>query len=137
MTIAKLKKLLVPVTTILLLAPSIAIGQRFAGPVTSRRIKFEKGRTTAAIKGVAKTPGTYEYLLRVRSGQTMSVHLTSSNKGVEFSIEAPNGDWVDDALGVTDWSGRLESSGDHKILLTNNRSKVQRNPKYTLEVTVR
>ena len=137
MTTAQLKKPLLAALTILLLSPGTAVGQRFVGPVTTRRVRFERGRTTAVIKGVAKTPGTYEYLLRVRAGQTMTVHLSSSNDGVEFSLETPAGEWAENALGVTDWSGVLEHSGDYKILLTNNRSRVRRNPRYTLEVTVR
>lgn len=67
----------------------------------------------------------------------MIVHLSSSNDGVEFSVETPAGEWAENALGVTDWSGVLEHSGDYKILLTNNRSRGRRNPRYTLEVTVR
>lgn len=122
------------VAAILLLSPSSAIGQRFVGPITTSQVKFERGRTTAVIKGIAKTPGTHEYVLRVRSGQTMTAHLTSSNKGVEFSVETPNGEWVDDALGVTAWSGRLQFSGQYKLLLTNNRSKSQGEPTYTLEM---
>ena len=137
MTPLKLKRLLLVALAILLFASSVAIGQRYAGPVTRSRVKFARGRTTAVIKGIARTLGTYEYVLGVRSGQTMSVHLTSSNNGVEFSVEPPNGDSVDDALGVMDWSGELEYSGDYKILVTNNRSRVQKNPSYTLEVTIR
>jgi len=67
----------------------------------------------------------------------MTVHLTSSNKGVEFSVENPNGDWVDEAaLGATTWSAKLQLSGDYKLLVTNNRSKSQREPTYTLEIMV-
>lgn len=137
MTSRKLKRPLLLLLAILLSTPVVSIGQRFVGPVVTKRIRFERGRTTAIIKGIARTPGTYEYLLRVRSGQTMTVYLTSSNNGVEFSVETPNGEWAEGALGVADWSGELEYSGDYKILVTNNRSRVQKNPRYTLEVAVR
>lgn len=137
MSSRQLRKTLFLLLSILLFTSGTVGGQRFVGPVITKRVRFERGRTTAIIKGIARTPGTYEYLLRVRSGQTMTVHLTSSNNGVEFSVETPNGDWAESALGVTDWSGELEYSGDYRILVTNNRSKVQRNPRYALEVTVR
>jgi hypothetical protein len=137
MRVSRVNYLLAAVVGILLSTSSAALGQRFVGPVTTKLVKFERGRTTAVIKGIARTPGSYEYVLRVRSGQVMTVHLTSSNKGVECSVEAPNGDSVEDALGVTDWSGKLAYSGDYKILLTNNKSKRQRNPRYTLEIAIR
>lgn len=137
MTTRTLKTTLALVLTILLFSSGASVGQRYVGPVITKRIRVERGRTTAIIKGVARTPGTYEYVIKVRSGQTMIVHITSSNNGVEFSVETPNGDWAEGSLGVTDWSGPLEYSGDYNILTTNNRSRVQRNPRYTLEVNVR
>lgn len=81
MTTTRLNYLVPAVLGILSLTSSAALGQRFVGPVTTKRVKFEKGRTTAVIKGIARTPGTYEYALRGRSGQVMTLHLTSSNKG--------------------------------------------------------
>jgi hypothetical protein len=113
--------------------------QRFPAnyPIHSKQVKFRRGRTTSVIRGAAKTPGIYEYVLRAKAGQYMTVHLTSSNKGVEFSIFGPDGHDPDGALGVDDWEGRLESSGDYKITLINNRSKVSLNPTYVLEVAIR
>ncbi|CAN5879684.1 PPC domain-containing protein [soil metagenome] len=113
--------------------------QRFPAeyPITSKRVKFLRGHTTAVIRGVARTPGIYEYVLKARAGQTMTVHLTSSNNGVEFTIFGPNGDEPEGALGVDDWSGTLEASGDYKITLINNRSRISRKPSYTLEVNIR
>ena len=113
--------------------------QRFPAnyPIHSQRVRFQRGRTTAIIRGVARTPGIYEYVLRVKEGQHMTVHLTSSNKGVELSIYGPHDKNPDDALGVYDWEGDVDTSGDYKIILINNRTHVARNPTYTLEVTVR
>ncbi len=113
--------------------------QRFPAnyPKHTQRVRFQPGRTTAIIRGVARTPGIYEWVLRVKAGQHMTVHLTSSNKGVELSIFGPNDENPDGALGVNDWGGNLNTSGDYKITLINNRSHVARNPTYTLEVTVR
>ena len=106
-------------------------------PVTTRRIKFPRGRTTAVIRGVARTPGIYEYVLKARANQTMTAHLVSSNDGVEFTIFAPDGSNPEGALGTSDWTGNLNASGDYKIALINNRSRKSRNPTFTLEVNVR
>jgi hypothetical protein len=113
--------------------------QRFPAnyPIHRKTIKFQPGRTTAIVRGVARTPGIYEYHLRARAGQHMTVHLTSSNKGVELSIYDPSDQNLDGALGVDDWEGTLETSGDYNITLINNRSRVARNPSFVLEVTIR
>ena len=60
--------------------------QRFPAnyPIHRKTIKFQRGRTTAIVRGVARTPGIYEYHLRARAGQHMTVHLTSSNKASNF-----------------------------------------------------
>jgi hypothetical protein len=120
-------------------ASAESLHQRFPEnyPVTSRRIRFPRGRTTAVIRGVARTPGIYEYVLKARAGQTMSAHLVSSNDGVEFTIFAPDGSSPDGALGTVDWSGSLDASGDYKIALINNRSRKSRNATFTLEVNIR
>ncbi len=116
-----------------------ALPQRFPAnyPIHSKRIIFQRGRTTTTIRGVARTPGIYEYHLRAKAGQHMTVHLTSSNKGVELSIFGPSDQSLDDALGVGDWEGELEVSGDYDLTLINNREGKPRNPTYTLEVTVK
>jgi hypothetical protein len=106
-------------------------------PVHSKRVKFQRGRTTTVIRGVARTPGIYEYVLRANAGQYLTAHLSSSNKGVELSIFGPNDRDPENALGVDDWEGTLQSSGDYKITLINNRSKLSRNPTYTLEILIR
>ena len=131
---------------ILLLLAIISFGatfeadaQRFPAnyPIHRKTIKFQRGRTTAIIRGIARTPGIYEYHLRARAGQQMTVHLTSSNKGVEFSIYGPNDENLQAALGVDDWEGTLETSGNYNITLINNRSRAARNPSFVLEVTIR
>ena len=113
--------------------------QRFPAnyPIHTQRVRFQRGKTTTVIRGVARTPGIYEWVVRAKAGQHMTVHLTSSNKGVELSIYGPNDVNPDDALGVYDWEGDLDTSGDYKITLINNREGRPRNPTYTLEVTVK
>ena len=113
--------------------------QRFPAnyPIHTQRVRFQRGKTATVIRGVARTPGIYEWVVRAKAGQHMTVHLTSSNNGVELSIYGPHDENPDDALGVYDWEGELETSGDYKITLINNREGKPRNPTYTLEVTVK
>jgi hypothetical protein len=117
--------------------PLAAVAQRFPAnyPIHSQIVRFQPGHTTAIIRGIARTPGIYEYRLRARAGQRMTVHLTSSNKGVELTVNDPNNTAL--ALGVDDWEGTLETSGDYNLMLINNRSRVALNPSFVLKVTIR
>lgn len=131
--------ILLLVAVILFAVPFKTGAQRFPAnyPIHRHTIRFQRGRTTSVIRGIARTPGIYEYHLRARAGQHMTVHLTSSNKGVELSIYNGNDENLDGALGVADWEGTLETSGDYNITLINNRTAVARNPSFVLEVTIR
>jgi len=115
------------------------LAQRFPAnyPKHTQRVKFQRGKTTTVIRSVARTPGIYEWVVRARAGQHMTLHLTSSNKGVELSVYGPKDENPDDALGVYDWEGDLGISGDYTIILINNREGGPRNPTYRLEVTVK
>src|ERR1700748_1866201 len=105
------------------------------GTVTERRIHFERGRTTAAVKGAINYGHSDVYTLGARRGQTMSLHVASSNPQVVFSVTAPSGSPVEDAFTVRDWSGELPESGDYTITLVNNRDRSGASA-YTLEVTI-
>jgi|SRR5690242_2229771 len=115
------------------------LAQRFPAnyPKHTQRVKFQRGKTTTIIRSAARTPGIYEWVVRAKAGQHMTLHLTSSNKGVELSVYGPKDENPDDALGVYDWEGDLATSGDYKIILINNREGGPRNPTYRLEVTVK
>lgn len=106
----------------------------------ARRIQFERGRTTAVLKGRVKEAGSVEYLLRAQQGQTMSVHLTSpDDPGMAFYIYRPGGRLIDDlaTANVTDWSGELPREGDYRIVITPTGGDGGEVYHYTLEVTIR
>lgn len=98
-------------------------------------VKFEKGRTTAVLKGTADYAHGSTYILAARAGQTMTVHVTSSAGAAIFSITAPGGA-VEGALEVKDWSGTLPDTGNYLIAVW-NRKKGGRAIPYTLEITIR
>jgi len=102
----------------------------------TRRVRFPKGRTTAVLKGAVIRATQDQFLLGARSGQTMTVHITSLEKNAVFAILGPNGvalDGAEEGSDVMDWSGELPSSGDYSIWVSPTRG----NATYTLEVTIR
>ncbi|MDQ3744035.1 MAG: hypothetical protein M3444_06620 [Acidobacteriota bacterium] len=98
-------------------------------------VKFEKGRTTAVLKGKADYAHGFTYVLAAKASQTMTVHVTSTAGEAIFSITAPSGA-VEGALEVKDWSGQLPDTGSYLVAVWNKRKRGRAIP-YTLEITVR
>jgi len=100
-----------------------------------RRVRFERGRTSAVLKGTVSHGREAVYVLNARAGQTLIVHVstTSPNHDVVFSIKSPGGGDLTDDIG-TDFSGELPSSGDYRIAVGAIESETAN---YTLEVTIR
>jgi hypothetical protein len=98
-------------------------------------VKFEKGRTTAVLKGKADNAHGFTYILAAKAGQTMTVHVTSTAGEAIFSLTAPSGA-VEGALEVKDWSGQLPDTGSYLVAVWNKRKRGRAIP-YTLEITIR
>jgi hypothetical protein len=98
-------------------------------------VKFEKGRTTAVLKGKADNAHGFTYILAAKAGQTMTVHVTSTAGEAIFSLTAPSGA-VEGALEVKDWTGQLPDTGSYLVAVWNKRKRGRAIP-YTLEITIR
>jgi hypothetical protein len=118
----------------LLTAPATASAQK--------RVKFPTGRTTVVLKG--KTTGgpsesggmkPVNYVLRVRKGQQLTLHLTSTKKNAVFSVYLPGMDLLEGAQNKTDWNGKLPKSGDYEIIVFPQDEMT--NTTFTLEVGIR
>jgi hypothetical protein len=97
-------------------------------------VQFEKGRTTAVLKGSADNADGVTYIFAAKKGQTMTVHLTSPGKLAVFSVTEPGGA-LRGALEVTDYTGELPSTGTYLLAVWNKRKR-GRTP-YTVELTIR
>jgi hypothetical protein len=101
-----------------------------------QRVRFARGRTTAVLKGAVVRGTQDRYILGARGGQTMIVHITSSEKKAVFAILGPDGtalQGAEEGTDATDWTGTLPMSGDFSIWVGPTRG----NATYTLEVTIR
>lgn len=107
----------------------------------SERIRFERGRTSAVVKGTvtnSEQENVHEYKLRVAKNQTIIVHLASTEKAARFMLAMPEGSMASGSKGeseLKDWEGVIPASGDVVITIY-HRGKARSMP-YTLEVTVR
>ena len=118
------------VIALLLLSLNLATAQRDR----TRRIRFERGRTTKVIEDSVVRGTSDRYLLRASAGQTLTVHITSLEDNAVFDIYRPGGRRIlSGAQETTDWTGELPVKGDYIISVGGTRG----NATYTLEVTVR
>lgn len=107
----------------------------------SERIKFERGRTSAVVKGTvtnSEQENVHEYKLRVGKNQTIIVHLASTEKAANFMLAMPEGSIASDDRGkheLKDWEGLIPASGD--VVITIYHKGKARSMPYTLEITVR
>ena len=102
-----------------------------AGP---KRVTFQRGTTTAILKGAVGASKAVCYQLRARAGQRMIVHLTSPTKRARFTV-IPDGYDVEPLAGaeeVTSWEGVLDETGDYTISVHAPRA----GETYTLEVNI-
>jgi hypothetical protein len=98
----------------------------------TRRVRFPKGSNSVTLKGAAVRGTQDKYILRAGRGQTMSLHITSTEDNAVFDVVSAGGGSVL-AQEVTDWTGELPSAGDYTIIVGPTRG----NATYTLKVTVR
>jgi hypothetical protein len=118
------------VIALLLVSVNFATAQRDR----TRRIRFERGRTTKVIEDAVVRGTSDRYLLRASAGQTLTVHITSLEDNAVFDIYRPGGRRIlGGAQETMDWTGELPVSGDYVIPVGGTRG----NATYTLEVTVR
>jgi hypothetical protein len=118
------------IATLLLIATVAAT----PGRDRTRRIRFERGRTTKVIKDAVVRGDRDRYILNARAGQTLLVHITSEENNAVFDIYRPGGrHTLENAQESTDWSGSLPRTGDYIIEVGGTRG----NATYTLEVTIR
>ena len=102
-----------------------------AGP---KRVAFQRGTTTAVLKGAVGASKAVCYQLRVRAGQRMIVHLASPARVARFTV-IPEGYDVEPIAGAEDvdnWEGVLDATGDYTISVHAPRA----GQTYTLELTI-
>ncbi len=98
----------------------------------TRRVRFPRGSNSVTLKGAAVRGTQDRYILRASGGQTMTLHITSTEDNAVFDVVPPGGGSAL-AQEVTDWTGELPGAGDYTIVVGPTRG----NATYTLRVTVR
>ncbi|MEK6406494.1 MAG: hypothetical protein AABN34_05980 [Acidobacteriota bacterium] len=99
----------------------------FRSSATAKAVHFERGKDSAILTGTAKT--IVEYAVRAAAEQRMTIRITSKQNNAAFEII------IDDytmACRSTEWSGKLESNGEYRIVVIPAKGIAD----YKLEVTI-
>lgn len=121
---------------VFVLGSTNAAAQNMSGTVTTKEIKFAKGKHEATVKGSARYARSYVYTLGAKEGQTMSVSVSAKDRELSFSVISPDGETIDGAFLVTQWSGSLPMNGRYRIVLVMNDENADAVP-FTLKAKIK
>ncbi len=112
----------------------------FSDGAAEETVRFEKGDSSALLRGHVKGWETVEYRLYARAGQVMEVTLQSDNSAAFFNITAPGAEM---ALFIgadqgTHYKGVLPTDGIYRVLLYLMRNEARRGEEaeYELEFSI-
>lgn len=114
----------------------LATAQNMQHTVVKKEVKFARGKSQATVRGTAKYGMSYVFNLGARVGQTMEISLTGKNSQLTFSLIAPDEETIEDAFGVSKWTGELPLSGKYSIVVVMNDENAASIP-FALEVKIK
>jgi hypothetical protein len=94
------------------------------------RIKFDKGRTTAILKGSAIRGA--EYIIGAQAGQSLILHLSSDRGNAKLHVRDTNEQDLAGSSTNVSFNGRLPATGDYVIVVQATSGITN----YVLEVTI-
>src|SRR5262245_50036212 len=102
-----------------------------------QKIRFPRGSSSTTISGAVVRGDRDRYYLGAKSGQKMSVKITSLEKNAVFQVYRPGGQETLAGAGeeddATNWSGELPEDGDYVIEVGGTRG----NATYKLTVSIK
>lgn len=107
--------------------------------IPQKAISFQKGASSATVKGTLKGEQTIDYTINARAGQTLSVKLVTSNGANYFNLIKPSERDVAFFMGEVNgnsFTGPLPESGNTKIRVYLMRSAARRNEAASFTLTV-
>jgi len=104
-----------------------------------QRIHFERGKSSATIRGHVNGFDTQDYVVGARAGQQMDIRITASNPETYFVLYSINGKATD--MNETDhYSLETTESGDYVIRVFMMRAAARRkgaSSNYSLTISIK
>jgi hypothetical protein len=108
----------------------------------AKRIQFERGKSETIVTGKVTGRGDVLYKLNARDGQFLQVKMLPGSKGADFNIFIPGRAPGDEAMyasaiGGRNYLGQFYKTGDHSILVFQNRAAARRGETANFKMLVR
>jgi len=114
---------------------SLAMSSLLAQEV-KKKIQFQRGSSSATLKGAVIRGEADRYYLAAKKGQTMSVKITAVEDNAVFQVYLPGEEeslpGASDSDDATNWSGELPQDAEYVIVVGGTRG----NASYTLKVSI-
>jgi hypothetical protein len=103
------------------------------------RIRFPAGASSTAVKGTIRGYAYRDYIVRANTDQTITTSVSSANRYTILTIFRPDGDNLDGAAQMDEFSGTLPATGDYVIRVGMMRAGARRPgavSNFTLKVSI-
>jgi hypothetical protein len=133
-----MKKLLLAACLSLLAIVALPAG---AGPdIRQENVQFQKGQSSASVKGSVRGQGVVDYRLRAAAGQTLEVTMEASKTSAYFNV-LPPGEETALFIGSTSgnrFAGELPRDGDYtvRVYLMGNAASSNQTANFNLEFRI-
>ena len=102
------------------------------------RVKFVKGASSANVKGIVTGYKYIDYIVKAKSGQTMTVKLTSANESCSFVIFYSDLKNVEDATDVREFTRNVDVDDDYvvRVLLPRSAARRKESASFNLKIAI-
>lgn len=117
------------------LAFSIAVAAQ-----TKQRVRFVRGSSSASVSGTIRGYDYRDYIVGARAGQTISAKLSAKGVFPVLTIFLPNGDNLEGATQMDEFTGELPTDGDYVVRVLMMRAQARRKnsvASYSLKISVK
>lgn len=107
---------------------------------TKQRVRFAAGISSVSVKGTVGGYAYKDYLIKASAGQTIHVELTSSKTVSVLTIFLSNGDNLEGAAEMNEFTGELPTEGNYVIRVLMMRAEARRPgsiSNYTLRISIK
>jgi hypothetical protein len=91
-----------------------------------QQVRFPAGSTGTTLSGTVRGSAYRDYIVGANAGQTISVGLSSANTYTVFTVFRPNGDNLEGATEMDEFSGELPERGDYIVRVLMMRAGARR-----------
>lgn len=100
----------------------------------TKTVRFQRGKSSAVLKGAVIRGTQDRYIVGAKEGQTMTVKVTSIEKNANFTVYfSGEQESLEDSEEATSWTGKLPADNDYVIVVAPTRG----NATYTLTITIK